>query len=48
VRSEGGRWIKHYISGNTPFGLFIYTTAINSLLFNDILDEDGFRFVIER
>jgi hypothetical protein len=39
--------ITHYIPGNTPFGVFTYTTTINSLLSDDILDEDSFRFVIE-
>jgi hypothetical protein len=44
VEKEG---IKHSIPGNAPFGVFTYTTTINSLLFDDILDEDSFRFVIE-
>jgi hypothetical protein len=39
--------ITHYIPGNTPFGVFTYTTTINSVLSDDILDEDSFRFVIE-
>jgi parallel beta-helix repeat protein len=41
------RWIKHYIPGKAPFGVFIYTTTLNSVFYNDVIDEDSFRFVIE-
>jgi parallel beta-helix repeat protein len=41
------RWIKHYIPGKAPFGVFIYTTTLESVLYDDIIDEDSFRFAIE-
>jgi hypothetical protein len=41
------RWIKHYIPGKAPFGVFTYTTTLEGVLFDDIIDEDSFRFVIE-
>jgi hypothetical protein len=41
------RWIKHYIPGKAPFGVFTYTTTLNSVFYNDVIDEDSFRFAIE-
>jgi predicted outer membrane repeat protein len=41
------RWIKHYIPGKAPFGVFTYTTTLNSVFYNDFIDEDSFRFAIK-
>jgi hypothetical protein len=41
------RWIKHYIPGNAPLGVYTYSTTLNSVLYDDVIDEDSFRFVVE-
>jgi parallel beta-helix repeat protein len=41
------RWIKHYIPGSAPLGVYTYTTTLNSVLYDDVIDEDSFRFAIK-
>jgi hypothetical protein len=42
------RKIKHYIPGGAPLGVYIYLCTLNGVLYNDVIDEDSFEFVVEQ
>jgi hypothetical protein len=38
--------VKHYIPSDAPFGTYVYTTTINSVQGNEVINEDSFEFEV--